>query len=340
YNAPHAPMEATEDDLAANAHIKNQKRRVVAGMMTAVDRGVGLVTDALKKRGRFENTLVVFLSDNGGKSVFGSSNAPFRGVKGDTWEGGFRVPMFFHWPEKIPAQKFDFPVSSLDFYPTFAAVADAKIPSNKQLDGVNLLSSLVQGNNPRPNEVIFAMRHRGGYTDVSARRGDWKAVRHSNQPWRLFNITEDLSEEHDLASSNPERLEELIAAAERWSQTHETPLFFDSPGARDKWFGTNMPHFDKTFATEVGAPKLRPVSHVTDSNIAEPVVKAPRTTESGVKLKRGDSTIEHFVALEKAKWKKNGWTWNQQKAEAIFQKIDTNSDGIASGKEKKAYWSK
>ncbi|EMI53030.1 sulfatase-like hydrolase/transferase [Rhodopirellula sallentina] len=340
YNAPHAPMEATEEDLAANVHIKNRKRRVVAGMMTAVDRGVGLVTDALKKQGRFDDTLVVFLSDNGGKSVFGSSNAPFRGVKGDTWEGGFRVPMFFHWPKKIPAQKFDHPISSLDFYPTFAAVADAKIPSDKQLDGKNVLSSFVEGNNPRPNEVIFAMRHRGGYTDVSARRGDWKAVRYANQPWRLFKITEDLSEEHDLASSNPERLEELIAAAEKWSHTHETPLFFDSPGARDKWVGTNMPHFEKTFAMEVGAPKLRPVSHVTDNDIAEPVVKAPRTTASGVKLKRGDSTMEHFVAMEKAKWEKNGWTWNQQKAEAIFREIDTNNDGIASGKEKKTYWSK
>ncbi|EMI40448.1 N-acetylgalactosamine 6-sulfate sulfatase (GALNS) [Rhodopirellula sp. SWK7] len=340
YNAPHSPMEAKEEDLAANSHIKNQKRRVVAGMVTAVDRGVGLVTQTLKQQGKFDNTLVIFLSDNGGKSVFGSSNAPFRGVKGDTWEGGFRVPMFFHWPGKIPAQKFDYPVSALDFYPTFAALADAEIPSSKKLDGKNILADMSNGTNPRPNDVIFAMRHRAGYSDVSARRGDWKAVRYSNQPWRLFNITEDLEELNDLASNNPERLEELVAAAEKWSQTHAEPLFFDSPVARDKWYESDMPNFDKTFQAEVGAPPLRPVTHVTDNDVSEPIAKAPQMTEAGVKLNRGDSTLEHFIALEKAKWQKNGWNWNQEKVEALFKEIDTDEDGIASGKEKKAYWAK
>ncbi|SMP41429.1 Arylsulfatase A [Neorhodopirellula lusitana] len=340
YNAPHAPMEAKEEDLAANSHIKNKKRRVVAGMMTAVDRGVGLVTETLKKHGEFDNTLVVFLSDNGGKSVFGSSNAPFRGVKGDSWEGGFRVPMFFHWPNKIPAQSFDYPVSALDFYPTFASLAGVEIPPGKKLDGKNILANMAGGTNPRENDVIFSMRHRAGYSDVSARRGDWKAVRFANQPWRLFNITEDLGELNDLASSNPERLEELISAAEKWSQTHTTPLFFDSPGARDKWYEADMPNFDQTFQIKVGAPPLKPVSHVTDNDVADPVAKAPLMTKSGVKLKRGDSTLEHFIALEKAKWEKNGWTWNKTKVEELFNQIDTDQDGIASGKEKKAHWAK
>lgn len=338
YNAPHSPMEAKEEDLAAYSHIANKKRRVVAGMVAAVDRGVGLVTDTLKETGQFENTLVIFLSDNGGRTDHGSSNAPFRGVKGDTWEGGFRVPMFFHWPNKIPAQKFDYPVSALDFYPTFAAVAEAEIPQNKKLDGKDILSNLENGTDPRNGEMIFSMRHRGGFSDVSARRDQWKIVRFANQPWRLFNIDEDLEEVNDLASSNPERVAEMIKTAETWSQTHTTPRWFDSEVARDKWNEADMPNFDQTFQVVTGAPPLSPVKHITDNDA--PTATANGSGKPGVKLKKGDSTLEHFIEMEKVKWEKNGWNWNQSKVEELFNNMDTNQDGIASGLEKKAYWDK
>lgn len=338
YNAPHSPMEAKEEDMAAYSHINNEKRRVVAGMVAAVDRGVGVVREALAKNQQSENTLIVFLSDNGGKPSMGSSNAPFRGTKGDCWEGGFRVPMFFHWPGKIPAAKYDHPVSALDLYPTFAALAAATIPAGKELDGTNVYSAIVNQTAPSRSDPIYAMRHRGGYSEVAARQGDWKAVRMANQPWRLFNITEDLSELNDLAADNEEQVAKLIRSAGTWAETHQDPLFFDSIDARDGWINSDMPNFDQTFQVVTGAPKLNPVSFITDTDVAPKSTGVPSAMKDGVELKKNDSTLEHFIALEKVKSDKNGWNWNQSKVEEQFEKMDVNQDGIATGLEKKAYW--
>lgn len=340
YNAPHSPMQAKEEDMAAYSHIKNKKRRVVAGMVAAVDRGVGMVKESLKQNGQFENTLIVFLSDNGGKTNLGSSNAPFRGVKGDTFEGGFRTPMFFHWPGKVPTQKFDHPVSALDFYPTFAALAGAEIPSDKKLDGKNIFANLTAGTNPRQGEMIYAMRHRGGFSDVSARKGDWKAVRMYKQAWRLFNITEDLGEQNDLAANHPEILEGMLSETREWSQTHQQPQFFDSRAARDMWNNADMPKWEETFKPVIGAPPLKKLVHITDNDVDDsaPVAAPKGKTKSGVVLKRGDSDLDHFLSLEKPKWDKNGWSWDPKKAGELFLKMDADQDGIATGLEKKEYW--
>lgn len=338
YNAPHAPMEAKEEDMALYPEITNLKRRTVAGMMAAVDRGVGKVTEALKANGQFDNTLIIFLSDNGGKPDLGSSNAPLRGHKGDCFEGGFRVPMFWHWAGKIPAQTFDYPVSSLDFYPTFVALAGAKVPAGKVLDGKNILNDLIQGKNARKGEMIFSMRHQAIYTDVSARRDDWKVVRFSNQPWRLFNITDDPGETRDLATQNPERVAEMVKEAEVWSRSHADPLWFHALPARDKWNETGMPHFDKTFQPEIGAPALPAVIHITDPVAAPASAAVLSKVPAGIKLQNGDSTKAQFVAQEKVKWASKGWRWDQSKVEANFAKMDTSGDGILSGQEKKAFW--
>ncbi len=339
YNAPHSPMEATEEDEAVFKDIADPKRRTYAAMVYAVDRGVGRIVEALRKNGQYEDTLVVFLSDNGGKPSQGACNAPLRGQKGDTFEGGFRVPMFFHWAGKLPAQKVDFPVTSLDFYPTFAALGRAAIPAGKVLEGRNILAGLASGENPRKGEPIFSMRHRAGYTDVSARRDDWKAVRYGNEPWRLFNLAEDPGENNDLALQNPERLESLVKAAEQWSRSHVDPLWFDSPGARDNWHDEHMPHFGQTFEVVAGARKLAPSSQeLPGAGSDDDESATDAAVPQGVRLKKGDSTREQFLAMEQAKWEKNGWAWDPQKAAELFDAIDANHDGIASGQEKKAYW--
>ncbi len=190
--------------------------------------------------------------------------------------------------------------------------------------------------------MIFSMRHRGGFSDVSARLGDWKVVRMYNQPWRLFDISKDLEESNDLAAENTERVAEMLKVTKAWSQTHKAPLFFDSELARKKWNEGDMLDFDKTFEPVTGAPAIRPLSHITDNDAEEPApaVTASSPGKPGVKLKKGDSTLEHFIEMEKVKWEKNGWRWNQSKVEELFKKMDTNQDGIASGLEKKAHWAK
>ncbi|VGO20437.1 sulfatase-like hydrolase/transferase [Pontiella sulfatireligans] len=338
YNAPHSPMEASDEDLAVFSDIANPKRRTYAAMVYAVDRGVARIVDSLKKNGQYDNTLIIFLSDNGGKPSQGASNAPLRGQKGDTFEGGFRVPMFFHWPDNVPVQTFNHPVSALDFYPTFVQLAGTKLPKGKELDGKDIMADLKKGTSPRKGEMIYSMRHRNSYSDVSARRDDWKVTRYGGQPWRLFNIDEDPGENNDLATQHPERVQEMVKKAEGWSGTHVQPLWFHAGQARDEWKKNNMPRFDKTFSPDIGAPSLAPVKYITEQSAA-PKAAMP-SAPAGVKLKKGDSTKEMFVAQEKAKWDKNGWNWDLSKVETLFSTIDANGDGIASGQEKKAYWAK
>ncbi|MDW5288057.1 sulfatase-like hydrolase/transferase [Formosa sp. PL04] len=248
YNAPHTPLEAKPEDEKLFANIKDEKRRTYAAMVYAVDRGVGELIKTLKKTGTYENTLIIFLSDNGGRPDQGANNSPLKGRKGDTYEGGFRVPMFFHWPNHVPeGMQFDSPVTSLDFYPTFLGLANATVPEGKQLDGIDIWEDFVVDENPRKGEMIFAMRHRSGYSDVGVRQDEWKATKAYNQEWKLYNINEDISEEHDLSKENPEQLEEMVLGAQTWSKMHNEPRWFDPENLSEVWENDKMGEFLTTF---------------------------------------------------------------------------------------------
>lgn len=248
YNAPHSPLEALEEDLAKFASIKDEKRRTYAAMVYAVDRGVGKLAETLKSTGEFDNTLIVFLSDNGGKLSLGANNGPLKEGKGSTHEGGYRVPMFFHWPKHVPAGKrFKHPVTTLDFYPTFARLAGAEIPVGKQLDGKDIWDDFLAGRSPRKNEMIYAVRHHGGFSDVGARRDQWKICRTYNASWQLFNIAEDIGEKRDLSAKHPGRLQEMVSEAKTWSATHTQPLWFDNLKAEAAWKEAGMPKYKATF---------------------------------------------------------------------------------------------
>lgn len=251
YNAPHVPLEAKKEDYEKFAHIENKDKRTYAAMVHAVDRGVNEVENALKVNGQYENTLIVFLSDNGGKVSKGATNFPLREGKGSTCEGGYRIPMFFHWPGNVPERtKFDHPVTCMDFYPTFARLAGASIPDGKLLDGKDIWDDFKAGLNPHENEMTYVLRHRTGYSDVGARRDEWKALKINQEPWKLINIVEDMSEEHDLSMQHPDILNELVVEAEKWSATHVQPNWFHDEQTGIEWRDDNMPRFDETFRLE------------------------------------------------------------------------------------------
>ena len=156
FNAPHTPFEATDGDLKLYDHIADKKRRTYCAMIHRLDVNVGRIVAELKAQGLYGNTLIVFLSDNGGP-VIGDRpwtlNAPFRGSKGILLEGGIRVPFTMTWPGKIQAGvTYDGPVSSLDLVPTFVAMAGGTIPEYERLDGVNLIPYLSgdRDGNPHP----------------------------------------------------------------------------------------------------------------------------------------------------------------------------------------------
>lgn len=138
--APHAPMHALEEDMA---RFPNSDRPEYAAMVYAMDRAVGKVVQHLKQTGKFENTLIVFLSDNGGSPVNDSNNSPLKGFKGNKFEGGIRVPFIVHWPKVIDGgQSFDGLTSSLDLFPTFLDAAGIKKSSELELDGTSLIPFL------------------------------------------------------------------------------------------------------------------------------------------------------------------------------------------------------
>jgi len=248
YNAPHVPLQAKEEDMAQFPGIEDKDRKTYAGMVYAVDRGVGDIIDALKQTNQYNNTLIVFLSDNGGHTGHGASNEPLRGRKGDAWEGGFRTPMFFHYPEKIKAgSEFHIPVSSLDFYPTFAKLADAEIPEGKVLDGTDIWDDILEGKDELKNRPIYVCRYREDYCDAGTRIADWKATKMNDQPWKLFKIDEDPGETNDLSRQFPAKLEQMVLGMKDWSENHVTPLWYYTDSDRKNWGKGILPDYETTF---------------------------------------------------------------------------------------------
>ena len=181
----------------------------------------------LRKSGLEENTLVFFLSDNGGQTrELTSSNLPLRGEKGHMYEGAIRIPFMVQWKGKLPSGKvYDRPVSSMDIFATASAVTEAKTPLC--VEGVNLLPFLNGTDNGRPHETLFWRQ--GGKTAL--RHGDWKLLRMGkrlkagNANWELYDLSKDISEETNLAESNPDRVKELHAIWEKMNGEMSDPLF-------------------------------------------------------------------------------------------------------------------
>jgi arylsulfatase B len=224
YNAVHSPMQATEAYLGRFAEIKERKRRVFAAMLAALDDGVGSVLGKLREAGLTEDTLVVFLSDNGGPTAeLTSSNAPLRGGKGQLYEGGVRVPFLMQWEGHLPrGVVYDRPVSSLDILPTALASAGVESPDGAKLDGVDLLPYLSGRNDGPPHERLY-WRYGG---KAAVRDGPWKLVRDGgHRPWELYVLDKDMGESDDRAARNPEVVGRLTAAWERWASGLVKPLW-------------------------------------------------------------------------------------------------------------------
>ncbi|MBT8044057.1 MAG: sulfatase-like hydrolase/transferase, partial [Verrucomicrobiae bacterium] len=125
HDTPHTPLQAKEEDIARFKHIKDKKRRIYAAMQHCLDENIGKLVAHLKIKGQLDNTLIVFLSDNGGPTTDNASvNAPFNGQKALVLDGGVRVPYIFSWPAKLAAgETYHEPFISLDLLPTFLAAA-------------------------------------------------------------------------------------------------------------------------------------------------------------------------------------------------------------------------
>ncbi|QBY04248.1 N-acetylgalactosamine 6-sulfate sulfatase [Thalassotalea sp. HSM 43] len=214
YNAPHAPVQATQEYLDRNQHIKDKKRRTYAAMISSVDDGVGRIMETLQQQGIDDNTLVVFLSDNGGAKTNGSDNGELRGHKNLLFEGGVRVPFAMRWPGKIPAGvDYHQPISSLDIMATIVSQANVDTSDNKPLDGVDLIPFLTGDIKGQPHDVLF-WRH--VKTDSHAlRRGDDKIV-HDRQGDYLFDMQNDFVEQDNLLPQKAAQYQTLEKEYQAW----------------------------------------------------------------------------------------------------------------------------
>lgn len=243
--APHTPLQALKADYDALSHIESHRERVYAAMIRSLDRGVGRVLEALEANGLDDNTLVLFTSDNGGAGYIGlpDVNDPFRGWKITLFEGGIHVPFMAKWPGRIPAgTRIDTPVHHFDVYATAAAAAGADIPSDRRMDGLDMMR-LVQG-----DAGAFEQRPlfwSSGATQ-SALIDGWKLVTSTppgDLPARkwLFDLRSDPTEQNDLSKARPDKLAELVAALEAhndqqappaWDHQLTTPINIDRDGSQ------------------------------------------------------------------------------------------------------------
>ncbi|MFC1760784.1 sulfatase-like hydrolase/transferase [Planctomycetota bacterium] len=225
FNVPHTPMQATAEDLARYAHIKNKKRRTYCAMVHRLDVNIGRILETTEKTGLTDKTLIVFISDNGGPvDQNASMNAPLNGQKGILWEGGMRVPFVLRWTKTLPAgQTFVHAVSSLDLVPSFVNAAGEIVREEDKLAGVNLMPYLT-GKTTTPPHPTLLWRFT---ISAAIRTGDWKLVRLPDRLPMLYNLKDDISEQHDVALDNPERTRTLLKQLGDWDVQLPHPLFLE-----------------------------------------------------------------------------------------------------------------
>jgi len=253
FNAPHAPLQAPEKYLERFEHLASpddkpvecgytgrtidHPRQVYAAMVAAMDDAIQRVLETLRERGIEEDTLLFFLSDNGGPTpLTRASNEPLRGYKGDVLEGGIRVPFAMQWPGTIPAgQVIDTPVIALDLLPTALGAIGASDRASKELDGRNLLPLVTHGGQAWPSEprtLFWRFPHPPPREEShvrAVRRGPWKIAqealhgraRQQRGPTRdgLYHLPSDIDESNDAREQRPAIHRRLERAYQKWSDT-------------------------------------------------------------------------------------------------------------------------
>lgn len=236
----HNPLQATRADYDEFAHIEDHHLRVYSAMIRAVDRSVGQITGKLEALGLSENTLILLTSDNGGAGYIQlpDVNKPFRGWKLNHFEGGIHVPFMARWPARIaPGSTMDAPVHHTDLFQTIAAAARADVPTDRKLDGVDLMPFFTGAVEGVPHETLY---WREGHQQTVLHNG-WKLIRggRQNKRW-LFNLTNDPTERLNLAEEAPDKvaeLEALLAAHNAEQLAPMWPSVMDGPQLIDKHGG-------------------------------------------------------------------------------------------------------
>ncbi len=220
FNAVHAPLQIDKRDKDLFPDIEDPFRRKLAAMAFSMDRAVGRLFDTLKEQGLGENTIIVFSNDNGGPNGTHTSNYPLRGMKATFLEGGIRVPAFVVYPGVIEQDtRYSYPVSFMDFLPTFASVAGVEVPEDAGVDGVDVIPYLTGEKDGRPHQTLYwKCENRGVVRD-----GDYKFMRFPDRPAELYDLSQDVGEHNNIALQHPELMEKYYKMLFAWEMTLERP---------------------------------------------------------------------------------------------------------------------
>lgn len=224
FTAVHDPFQAKKSEFDKITTSTDTTERIYLAILKSLDDAVGKIMEKLKEEGLDKNTLIFFGSDNGGASYTGQmTNAPLRGGKQSDFEGGIRVPLIIKYPGHAKeGVVYDKPVSNLDIFATSVAAAHATLPDDRVYDGVNILPYVNDENNNPPHPVLF---WRNGFSKAM-RKGDWKLyINERANATLLYNIADDLEEQHDLSSANTTKLDELKADLAAWESQMSKPLW-------------------------------------------------------------------------------------------------------------------
>ncbi|PQV48388.1 arylsulfatase A-like enzyme [Jejuia pallidilutea] len=219
YNAVHTPMEAKAEDLKK---YKDHPRQVLAAMTWSLDENIGKLRNKLKELKLLDNTLIYFISDNGGAHNNNSKTGPLKGWKGNKFEGGQRVPFVVSWPGKIAKhQKFDGLTSSLDIFSTSLAAAGIEKDDDLILDGTNLLPYLLGEKQGHPHDKLFWRK----LSEAGARIGNYKLIRLENYDSVLYDLSNDLSETTNLATTDTVVFKNISKSLLHWESQMVAPLW-------------------------------------------------------------------------------------------------------------------
>ncbi len=235
FNAPHTPLQAPDEWIERYATaIADENRRVIAAMVSAMDAATGRILDAIDAAGIERNTILVWASDNGGATVWGSSNAPLRGGKGGPFEGGVRVPATIRWPGQIePGRVFNGMITAMDWFPTLSSAAGFEPKNPQPFDGADMWPALQSGEAVEREPIMigstsgYALYHEGWkLVEANARRQEPGGV-------FLFRIEDDPREERDLREAEPEVAEDMLARLRAMPRHPDlASMEFDGPPRR------------------------------------------------------------------------------------------------------------
>ena len=219
FNAVHTPMEAKAEHLEK---YKNHTRKELAAMTWSLDENIGKLRNKLKELNLLENTLIYFLSDNGGAHNNQSSNGILKGWKGNKFEGGQRVPFVISWPKMLKGnQKYDGLASSLDIFKTSMCAANISSDENLSLDGVDLIPYLKNQIMGNPHDILYWRK----LDESAVRMGNYKLIALKNFDYALYNLNNDLSEATDVSRVEAAKSQELLQKLTQWESEIATPLW-------------------------------------------------------------------------------------------------------------------